>query len=251
MEFDWVNMDGPFYGLLAGYLSEMRRATFVSDQFTRALFHPATDVDSYMTATASKEHRRDFRRRHKRLSERGDLQFVALEPTGDAQEWIRTFLTVEASGWKGSEGSAFRSNERAQTFFIKAMTEAFERGRLMMLGIKLNGRFIALKCNLIAGPASFAFKISYDEEFARYSPGVLLELENIRLLHERPDVEWMDSCADPNHFMLNRLWTGRREMIVLVVGTGNRVGNIAISSLPLLRWVSRNVFRKSLALLFA
>jgi hypothetical protein len=251
MEFDWVNTDGPFYNLLAGYLSEMGKATFVSDQFTRALCRPASDADSYLMAAISKEHRRDFRRRHKRLSEKGVLQFVELERAADVAEWIKTFLSLEASGWKGQEGSAFSSSQSAQTFFIKAMTEAFDMGRLMMLGIKLDGRFVALKCNLIAGHASFAFKIAYDEEYARFSPGVLLELENIRLLHERPDIEWMDSCADPNHFMLNRLWTERRNVIDLVTGTGKRSGNLAISAFPLLRWISRNLVRKTLSVLFA
>ncbi|HJQ69211.1 MAG TPA: GNAT family N-acetyltransferase [Blastocatellia bacterium] len=251
MEFGWINTDGPFYELLAGYLEETGRASFVSDHFTRALCRPGADADTYLAQAISKEHRRDYRRRQNRLSEKGRLEYVALEQDADAREWLESFLTLEASGWKGREGSAFASDKAAKTFFIESMTEAFDRGRLMMLAIKLDGRFVALKCNLMAGRGSFAFKIAYDEEYALFCPGVLLELENIRLLHGRAEIEWMDSCAEPNHFMMNRVWTERREIIDLAVSAGTKAGNLAISSFPLLRWISRKLVRPTLSILFA
>jgi hypothetical protein len=243
MEFGCINTDGPFYELLSGYLNETGKASFTADRFTRALYRPAPDADSYLSAAISKEHRRDLRRRHKRLSEQGRVEFVALKQDADAEAWVENFLRLEASGWKGQEGSAFGSDDSARDFFVKAMTGAFDRGRLMMIGIELDGRAVALKCNLIAAPGSFAFKIAYDEDHARFSPGVLLELENIRLLHLRADVEWMDSCAEPNHFMMNRVWTGRRTISDLVVSAGKKSGNLAVSAFPLLRWVSRNFVR--------
>ncbi|HEX5735311.1 MAG TPA: GNAT family N-acetyltransferase [Blastocatellia bacterium] len=251
MEFGWINTDGPFYELLTGFLDETGKTSFVSDQFTRAFYRPGADADSYLTQAISKEHRRDYRRRQNRLSEKGRLEYVALEPGAYAEEWLEMFLTLEASGWKGREGSAFMSNAAGQSFFIRAMTEAFDRGRLMMLAIKLDDSFVALKCNLIAGRGSFAFKIAYDEAYARFCPGVLLELENIRLLHGREKIEWMDSCAEPNHFMMNRLWTERRDIVDLVVSAGTKAGNLAISSFPLLRWISRRLVRPTLSILFA
>ena len=251
MEFGWINTDGPFYELLAGYLKETGKASYTADRFTRPLYRPASDADSYLSAAISKEHRRDLRRRHKRLSEQGRVEFVALEPGADAEAWIDNFLRLEASGWKGQEGSAFSSNDSARRFFVKAMIGAFNRSRLMMIGIELDGRPVALKCNLIAAPGSFAFKIAYDEEYARFSPGVLLEVENIRLLHRRSDVEWMDSCAEPNHFMMNRVWTERRTINDLVVSTGKRSGDLAVSTFPLLRWVSRNFVRPCVSGIFA
>ena len=243
MEFGWINTDGPFYELLSGYLNETGKASFTADRFTRALYRPASDADSYLNAAISKEHRRDLRRRHKRLSEQGRVEFVALEPSADAEAWIENFLKLEASGWKGQEGSAFSSNDSGHSFFVKAMIGAFNRGRLMMIGIELDGRPVALKCNLIAAPGSFAFKIAYDEGYARFSPGVLLEMENVRLLHRRSEVEWMDSCAEPDHFMMNRVWTERRTISDLIVSTGKRSGHLAVSTFPLLRWVSRNFVR--------
>ena len=83
-----------------------------------------------------------------------------------------------------------------------------------MLAIELDGVPIAMKCNFLAGEGAFAFKIAYNERCSRYSPGVLLELFNMSNLAERsPETRWMDSCASPQHFMIDRLWTGRRTLV--------------------------------------
>jgi hypothetical protein len=68
-----------------------------------------------------------------------------------------------------------------------------------------------MKANLLTGDGGFCFKICFDEEFAKHSPGVLLELENIREAHRR-GLTWMDSCADQDHPMIDRLWPERREI---------------------------------------
>jgi hypothetical protein len=114
----------------------------------------------------------------------------------------------------------------------------------MMLALSLNGRTIAYKCNFLAGRGSFAFKIAFDEEYARYSPGVLLEYENIRLLHERAGVEWMDSCASPDRMMINQLWPERRTIQTVAVATGKGAGEFFIALIPMLRWISRKVLRR-------
>ena len=34
----------------------------------------------------------------------------------------------------------------------------------------------------------------------------------VKLFHEEPAVELLDSCADPNNAMINRLWPDRRTL---------------------------------------
>ena len=49
----------------------------------------------------------------------------------------------------------------------------------------------------------------------------------------------MDSCAVPNHFMINRLWKDQRTIQHLIVSTGRRRGNLLVGLLPLLRAAKR------------
>jgi hypothetical protein len=107
----------------------------------------------------------------------------------------------------------------------------------MMLALTVGGRTVAMKCNFLAHDGAFAFKIAYDEAYARFSPGTLLELENIREFHRRPELRWMDSCAAAEHFMANRLMLDRRSLACVLTTTGRASGELLVSSLPLLQRV--------------
>jgi hypothetical protein len=184
-------------------------------------------------------HRKDLRRKEKRLSETGFVEYDELTSDGDIDKWTNDFLEVEASGWKGREGSALGATGESRSFFLRVAREAFSRGRLMMLALRFDGRPIALKFNLLGLPGAFSLKIGYDESYARFSPGLLLELENIRRLHARPELEWMDSCAVAEHFMINRLWLDRRMIQTVLVPTGRGGGDFWVSLMPLVRWLNR------------
>ena len=110
--------------------------------------------------------------------------------------------------------------------------------RLMMLAARLDGQTIAEKCNFLAGAGAFAFKIAFDEAHAQSSPGVLLEIENIRRSHLSVGLEWMDSCSVADNF-INSLWLDRRTISTTLVATGRGPGGFLVSTLPLLRWLNR------------
>jgi hypothetical protein len=246
MEFGFVTGEGPFHHLLVDYLNEHLKFTYVTEAFTRALFRPAAAAEDYIRSSLSRFRRKELRRQEKRLAETGRLEYTALEPGDDADALFEEFLEFEANSWKGKGGRAIVCSETDRKYFVEIAGEAFRRGKLMMLALRFNGRPIAYKLNFLSGVGSFAFKIAFDEEYARYSPGVLLELENIRLLHERPQIRWMDSCANPDRFMINHLWTDRRAIQTMVVSTGKPQGDLALAALPLLKWGNRQIFRRDL-----
>jgi hypothetical protein len=233
--------EGLFHQALVDRLNQRAMPSFVSDCHTRALYRPREDADSYLSAAIRGTHRKDLRRKEKRLSETGFVEYDQLSSEGDIDAWTDDFLEVEASGWKGTEGSALAASEESRSFFVRVAREAFSRGRLMMLALRFNGKPIALKFNLLGCPGAYSLKIGYDEGYARYSPGLLLEVENVRRLHSRPEIEWMDSCAVAEHFMINRLWLDRRTIETTVIPTGRGAGELLVSLLPLVRWLNRRV----------
>jgi hypothetical protein len=56
----------------------------------------------------------------------------------------------------------------------------------------------------------------------------------------------MDSCANPDRFMINHLWTDRRAIQSLVISTGKRQGDLVVAAIPLLKWGNRRIFRRDL-----
>jgi hypothetical protein len=121
----------------------------------------------------------------------------------------------------------------------------------MMLALRLNGEPVAMKFNFLSGEGSFAFRIAFDEAQSRYSPGIQLEMENIRRVHARPEIKWMDSCAIPDHPMINRLWVERRTIQTLVVPTGKGPGDLVVSLMPMIRWLNRKAKGLKSGLFFA
>jgi CelD/BcsL family acetyltransferase involved in cellulose biosynthesis len=212
VEFNHTSGEGAFPALLKAELDRRRRSRYHTESFQRALIRPAVSEESYLGENISHGRRKEWRRQFNRLIERGRVEFVELEREQDVDRWIRGFMDLEASGWKGRAGSAILLEEPSRRFFSETMREAFRRKRLMMLGLLVDGKPIALKCNILSGSGAFAFKIAYEEQFHRFSPGLQLELETIRRLHRQNSIRWMDSCATPNHVMINSLWAERRRI---------------------------------------
>jgi hypothetical protein len=178
----------------------------------RALLQSAHAPTQYYETTVRKKKRKEINRLRSRLCELGELSFTSLESAADIDNWCDDFLVLEQSGWKGELGSALGSAQPTESFFRDLIRDGYLVGRVEMLKLSLNTRPIAMLVNFIALPGSFSFKIAFDEEFARYSPGVLIQIENLKQL-DRPGFEWMDSCAVEDHPMINSLWGERRPIV--------------------------------------
>ena len=242
MDFNLIRGEGPFNELLHACLADRRRSSFVSERHSRAILIPQENSELYLRAALRRDHRKDCRRKTRRLSELGNFEFDSLEFEGDVDKWIDEFLELEISGWKGRGGSAFANNQSDRNYFVTVAKQAFEKDRLMMLAFRVNGKAIAMKCNFIALPGSFAFKIAFDEAYANYSPGFLLEIENVRWFHAERCFEWMDSCAAPDHPMIDRLWVDRLPMESVLVPT-RLLGKSVVAALPVVRSLNRR-FRR-------
>jgi hypothetical protein len=233
MEFNDTAGDGPFHRLLGDHLHRAGRPAFVSEFFTRAAYRAEA------ASPAAARPRRSSRRKERRLRQAGPLEYAALEREADVAVWCEGFLRCEASGWKGRVGTAMACDEADRAYFHRVAAEAFRRDRLLMFALHHDGRPIAYRCSFRAGDGAFAFKMAYDEAYAPYSPGLLLERENRRRLEALPAVRWMDSCTAANNVMINRIYPQRRAVQPVVVSTGKRPGDLVVSLLPLLRWLKR------------
>jgi CelD/BcsL family acetyltransferase involved in cellulose biosynthesis len=211
--------DGPANAALERVLADSGRAHYRVAEEHRALLAGETSAETYLAAAMSAKKRKELRRQHNRLAEEGALAFERLEGDADLAEWVAEFLALEAAGWKGEAGSALASAPATRALFDEALTGAAAAGRLERLALRLDGRAIAMLANFITPPGAYSFKTAYDEAYARFSPGMLLQLENLALL-ERPEVGWADSCAAEGHPMIERLWRDKRRMVSRNIAIG-------------------------------
>lgn len=196
--------------LRAVSIRQQRRCDLVHSE-ARALLQSHLDAEGYYAETVRSKKRKELRRQAKRLGEMGNLQFAYHDDDHDLNGWINDFLKLERQGWKGHNGSALDCADETRRFFRETLFGATSSGQLERHDLRLDGKPLAMLVNFLSSSGSFSFKTTFDEEYARFSPGVLLQLENLKIL-ERPGIDWMDSCAAEDHSMIDSLWSGRRHI---------------------------------------
>lgn len=210
---------GPLHDALAVVLAEQGRASALVHREERALLRSKLSPEAYLEAALSAKKCKELRRQHNRLSELGELRFKRQVDGAGLSEWTQSFLALEHSGWKGAGASALASHQVTQDLFSDALAGAAAQDKLERLTLSLDGQPVAMLVNFLTGPGAFSYKTTFDERYARYSPGVLIQRENLALL-ERTGIEWCDSCAAADHPMIDRIWRERRAIGRLSIGIG-------------------------------
>ena len=145
----------------------------------------------YLDAMRS-HHRRELNRLGRRLETELEGGLSVTDEAGD-EAALDAFLALERSGWKGRRETALASVPAHEAFFREVCRSFAADGRLQLLALYAGDRRVAMKCNLYSGEGGFCFKTAYDEQLARFSPGVQLERERVRVFHDERD----ERCRTP------------------------------------------------------
>jgi CelD/BcsL family acetyltransferase involved in cellulose biosynthesis len=182
----------------------------------RAFLESELGPQAYYEQAVRQKKRKEIRRLRNRLAELGEIETRVLADASELDAWCDTYLALEKAGWKGQGGSALACDAETEAFFRRAVAGAWHAGRLQFRRLDVGGRTIAMLVNFLTPPGSFSFKTVFDEEYARFSPGVLIQLDNLDILSS-PGLRWMDSCAAEDHPMIDSLWTERRTIVRVTV----------------------------------
>lgn len=206
--------------------------------------------DAALRRAMSSKTQATLRRKQRRLQDDGEVTIHELADEPDLSGSIEEFLRLEASGWKGNAGTALAAKANEAEFFRQVISEARRRNRLSLLCMRQDGRMIAGRSVLLAAPGSYVFKIAFDESLSRFSPGLLLEMEEVRRLHDPNDprharITWSDSCAAPDNGPFYRCWPERETMAELRLTSGWGPHRLAVTLWPLLHGAKRALRRVS------
>jgi CelD/BcsL family acetyltransferase involved in cellulose biosynthesis len=116
--------------------------------------------------------RSHLRRAKRQLEEQGTLElkhYSAADP-----EALKKFYDLEASGWKGAEGTAIKCHPSTRQFYDAVAQAAARDGYLSLDFLELNGKPIAGHFGFNLRGRYFLAKAGYDEAFRRHGPGQLL-----------------------------------------------------------------------------
>jgi CelD/BcsL family acetyltransferase involved in cellulose biosynthesis len=218
----------PQQGVLAsGFDAALARRGGASTTFglhERALLAPAGERAGYIEQALPRKKLKELGRQLRRL---GDDDAVAWDTTRDPATIgaaLADFLALEATGWKGRAGTAAARSPSIRAFLEAAVLALAHEGKAKIIRLMLAGRAIAALIVLRSGDTAWCWKIAYDEQHARASPGVQLMLEATKAMLAEPGLARVDSCAAPDHPMIGHIWRERLPLANRLVQPGPHGG---------------------------
>lgn len=129
-------------------------------------------------------------RRHLRNAEdaHGACSVVSAHRADAIGPLYETFLEVEASGWKGSEGtgSAIALRADARAFYQEVLTQFGASDQALVNVTYIGTEAVAAQIGLRTPARLSLLKIGYDERFRDVGPGAIALLKTIEAAQERP-----------------------------------------------------------------
>ncbi|NLT36524.1 MAG: GNAT family N-acetyltransferase [Gaiellales bacterium] len=176
-----------------------------------------------LMARLTKHFRRNLRSHYKKLLSLDDVRLVTATDSADLATEFQAFMTVEASGWKGSSGtgSAILLHPELTAFYGDLAANLGREGRCQINSAYAEGRCIASQFCVRVSDEWAILKIGYDESYARVAPGLAL----LQAMLEQ-------CCADPGTNRLSLVTDGswQRDWQPDVVGM--RQAHVAVKPLP-------------------
>lgn len=180
-------------------------------QCQRPMLASKLDGKSYLEKALSSSSRKKLRQHRRRLAEKDALQSIVVTETEAVQRAFEDFLTLEAAGWKGRQGTALLSDSAAVQFVRAMIATLAARGEVSIHTLTVDGRPASMQIVLRAGAAAFTWKTAYDEALHDFSPGMLLLEDYTATLLADAGLDCVDSCAfDDSGYMA--AWTERASI---------------------------------------
>ncbi|MCJ2083022.1 GNAT family N-acetyltransferase [Methylobacterium sp. J-090] len=165
------------------------------EAFARPILARRESHDAFVTDHPHRARLKDLRRRQRRLSE-GGLLTLETATAGDAlPAAVETFLALEKVGWKGAAGTAMACRATHAAFARAVFAEGGGPVSARTDILARDGRPLAVSLALVAGGTACLLKTTYDEAERAGAPGLVLEAEIVRALHESAFAERLDSAT--------------------------------------------------------
>jgi CelD/BcsL family acetyltransferase involved in cellulose biosynthesis len=212
-----LDESGPVANALRGAIERRGGGHAAFGRHQRAALRPDGDAADYVERAIGKKRHKEFNRLRRRLAEAGPVTFeVARSPAAVAAA-LQGFLSLEAKGWKGAAGSALIQDPELRRFAETAVDTLARQGQASVARLLLGSQTIASIVTLRSAAGVWSWKIAYDESLARFSPGVQAMMELTDALLADATVAFADSCATPDHPMIDHLWRERLAMADLMI----------------------------------
>ena len=141
---------------------------------------PYLAIENDLSAHARPGTRREAERRLRRLADAGSVTLEVADGSERLDGLLAEGFEVEASGWKGEQGTAIAGSSETRAFYTGVARWAAERGWLRLAFLRLDTRALAFVFGLEAEGVFYSLKSGFDPAFRRFGPGGVLRYQLLR-----------------------------------------------------------------------
>lgn len=133
--------------------------------------------------------RHNLARRRRRIAEQGsEVRLVACRTPAEVDSAIQEYGVLETLGWKAAGGTAVSIHNEQGRFYRDIFTDFCARGEGVIYQWKLNGVVAASNLCLARDRMMVVLKTAYNEEYAQFSPGFMMQQDIVQRLYEERQV---------------------------------------------------------------
>ncbi|QJW35982.1 GNAT family N-acetyltransferase [Cellulosimicrobium protaetiae] len=224
---------GALHGAILEAARETRTPLLERYRFERASMRPVPEGSSWRDGLSTSR-RKKLGRLARNVERELGAPLVA-EDRGPDPRALEEFLDLEAAGWKGTteRGGALRVTPNGVEWFTEVADGFRERGLLRIFTLSVGEETLFMSVSLVCGRGVFALMDTYDERFARLSPGVVGRAAEVdHFLADPAGVDVFDQCMHPKHVESSALYPQRRAFVGLLLAPRGVVNRTLVRALP-------------------
>ena len=145
-------------------------------------------------AQRSKSHRHGVRKSLRRLERAGpvELRVYSQFTPDEVDDRLCQAFEIENNSWKKQDGQTVFGTPGMFEFYRRQARQLAQWGHLRLVFLEHRGEPIAFELGWTAKGVYHCFKVGFDLSYGRYSPGHLLRMQLLKLLHDQPGQVMVD-----------------------------------------------------------
>lgn len=119
----------------------------------------------------------------------GKITTCVYNTPAEVESALQTAFDIDSRSWKSLEGTAISSTERSRQYWKSLTSYLTVKGQVKIWILWVDDKAIAFEYNVLHDKKVYSLKKSYDKEYQRYSPGLLLKYKVMESIWQEDVVE--------------------------------------------------------------
>jgi CelD/BcsL family acetyltransferase involved in cellulose biosynthesis len=221
VKLNWLPLDWPSSQALTEVWSQSHQVSWMKPRFEVSYWSVPADWNDFWHNLHAKR-RKKYLGFEKKLAADGPIQLIQYDGL-DLERFDEHFdqvLNVEHAGWKGRSGTSLRSNPNLSRMYYDTYRELASHGLLRIYLLTVGSRPIAVDLGYLVAGVYSSQKVSYLEEYSKFTPGQLLNARLFEQWSQTSEVRFVDCIGEVSDATLK--WgsdTYRTGQLTLSTGT--------------------------------